>query len=186
MSTTTWFAPFLRPAPAAFEQWLETKAADGQILTRCTWLSPIRMTFTESAPTRVRYVVERRANPAPIDYFRFREAQGWEHVGNVSDLHVWSRAYSGERPGGFIGDDLARRASLLGVGLSVIAAVTLVAAVAMGATALVVGSSAALWVPAIVLGVIGVAALLGAAAFTVSERWARNRASTPPRARVDA
>ncbi|MBM7369501.1 DUF2812 domain-containing protein [Gordonia hydrophobica] len=186
MSTTTWFAPFLRPAPAAFEQWLEAKAADGQILTDYTWLSPVRMTFTESAPAQVRYVVERRANPAPVDYFRFREAEGWHHVGRAADLHIWSRHYTDRRPAGFIGVDLERRASLLGVGLAVIAMVTMIAAVAMAATSIAVSASAALWAPAIALGVVGVAATFGAATFAVSERRARTDETRAPRTRVSA
>lgn len=186
MSTTTWFAPFLRPAPAAFEQWLEAKAADGQILTDYTWLSPLRMTFTESAPAKVRYVVERRANPAPVDYFRFREANGWHHVGRASDLHIWSRTYTDERPAGFIGLDLERRASLLGVALAVVAMITLIAAVSLGATSIAVSPSAALWVPAIVLGVIGTVATFASAAFTISERLARTDDRLPARPYVDA
>ncbi|ALG83306.1 DUF2812 domain-containing protein [Gordonia phthalatica] len=186
MSTTTWFAPFLRPAPVAFEQWLEAKAADGQILTDYTWLSPLRMTFTQSAPAKVRYVVERRANPAPVDYYRFREADGWQHVGHASDLHIWSRAYTDERPAGFIGVDLERRASLLGVGLALVAMVTLIAAVAMAATSIAVSSSAALWVPAIVLGVIGTVATFAAAAFAISERQARADDVVATRQRINA
>ena len=186
MSTTTWFAPFLRPAPAAFEQWLEAKAADGQILTDYTWLSPLRMTFTHSAPADVRYVVERRTNPAPVDYYRFREAEGWHHVGRAFDLHIWSRKYTGERPAGFIGEDLERRASMLGVGLAVVAMISLIAAVALGATSLAVSSSAALWVPAVVLGVIGSVATFAAAAFAISERQARADDVVTTRRRVDA
>lgn len=184
MSSTTWFAPFLRPAPADFERWLEAKAAGGQVLTGFSWLSPLRMTFTASAPSQVRYVIERRQTPAPIDYYRFRETQGWEHVGNASDLHVWSRSYTGERPAGFIGSDLDRRASLLGVGLAVVAALTLIAALALGATSLAIGASAALWAPAVALGVVGLGAAAGAAAFAISERNARGAA--PERPRVDA
>lgn len=172
MSSSTWFAAVRHPAPADFEQWLEAKAADGQILTEYSRLSPLRMTFTDSAPAQVRYVVERRENPAPIDYFRFREADGWEHVGNASAYHIWSRRYSGERPDGFIGVDLDRRASLLGLQLAIVAAITLIAAVALGATSLAVSSSAALWVPALILGAVGLAATVGAAAFAISERTA--------------
>ncbi|NLG45698.1 DUF2812 domain-containing protein [Gordonia sp. (in: high G+C Gram-positive bacteria)] len=172
MSSSTWFAAVRHPAPADFEQWLEAKAADGQILAGYSRISPLRMTFTESAPAQMRYVVERRENPAPIDYFRFREADGWEHVGNASDFHVWSRQYTGQRPDGFIGADLNREASRLGLILAIVAAVTLIAAVALGATSVAVSASAALWVPAIVLGVVGLAATTGAAAFAVSERTA--------------
>ena len=170
MSSSTWFAAIRHPAPADLEQWLEAKAADGQILADYSRISPLRMTFTESAPAQVRYVVERRQNPAPIDYFRFREADGWEHVGNASDFHVWSRQYTGQRPDGFIGADLNREASRLGLILAIVAAITLIAAVALGATSIAVSSSAALWVPALVLGTVGLVATVGAAAFAISER----------------
>lgn len=182
MSSSTWFAALAHPAPADLEQWLEAKAADGHILTSYSRLSPIRMTFTDSAPAQVRYAVERRSAPAPADYYRFREQEGWEHVGHAAEFHLWRREYTGERPSGFIGESLNHRASQFGVRLAVVAAiaaaVTVVLAVLAGAEAFA-SDSVNLWAPAIVTGVIFVVAAVGAIALAVSSRKAALKTTAP-------
>ncbi|MGB6244465.1 MULTISPECIES: DUF2812 domain-containing protein [Gordonia] len=173
MSSSSWFVALRRPAPADFERWLEAKAADGQVLTEYSTLSPLRMKFTDSAPAQVRYAVERRASPAPIDYYRFREQQGWEHVGHAADFHIWSRTYTDERPAGFIGEDLDHRASRLGVLLGIVAALALILTVGLAAASgLAAAESIAVdfWAPAIVSGVVFLIAGCGTVALAVSAR----------------
>ncbi|WP_026918555.1 DUF2812 domain-containing protein [Gordonia shandongensis] len=179
MSSTTWFAPLRHPSPAALEQWLEKQAADGRVLTDFGPASTVRMRFTESAPAQVRYTVERRAMPAPIDYFRFREENGWEHLGHAADVHIWSQHYTDERPAGFIGEDLDRRAGLVSIGLGLVAAFALVVAVALGLVAgLLTFDSASpsdIWAPAVAIGVVGAIAAIAAIAVAVSRRSAALR-----------
>ncbi|EGD54616.1 DUF2812 domain-containing protein [Gordonia neofelifaecis] len=189
MSSSSWFVPFRHPSPTDLELWLEDQAADGRILTGYSRWSPVRMKFTDSAPATVRYAVERRSVPAPIDYFRFREAQGWEHVGNAADFHIWSRPYRGARPTGFIGEDLDRRASLLGIGLGVFAAVAFALAAVLGALAGLVTfeslSPAGLWAPAVAAGIVGLIACSGAVALRSSGSSASSKAvEADERARI--
>ncbi|GAC57688.1 hypothetical protein GOHSU_23_00340 [Gordonia hirsuta DSM 44140 = NBRC 16056] len=102
MTSTAWLVPLRRPSHESLEHYLEQQAADGRHLAGVDLLSPLRLRFIDAPPAQVRYVVERRAQPAPVDYFSFREDLGWEHVGRVGDRHFWRREYDGERPEGFI------------------------------------------------------------------------------------
>ena len=111
--TTAWLAPLRHPSPEQFEQYLEDKAAQGEVLTDFGRLHLLRMTFAKAEPQRVRYAFDRRANPAPIDYYRSREDAGWEHVGRSGEVHLWRRGYTGERPEGFIGGELIPHAPAL-------------------------------------------------------------------------
>lgn len=192
MSSSSWFVALRHPSPADLELWLEAQAADGRVLTDYSLLSPLRMRFTESAPARVRYAVERRAVPAPVDYFRFREAQGWEHVGQAADFHIWKRPYTGERPAGFIGEDLGRRASALAIGLGVIGVLALAVALALGAVAGLAAfewtNSVEFWAPAVAAAVVGVLAVTAGVVLAVSGRKASARTSpgeTPTRERAE-
>lgn len=101
--TTVWLASLRHPSPESFERYLENQAAQGKHLEFYDRWSPLRLRFTEGEPASVRYVVERRANPAPVDYFVFREDLGWEHTGRFGDVHVWRKPYVGERPQRFLG-----------------------------------------------------------------------------------
>ncbi len=103
MTTTAWFARLRHPSPESFERYLEKQAAEGNHLEVYDRWSLLRLRFTEGAPATVRYVVERRAHPAPSDYFTFRQDLGWEHTGRSGDRHIWRKEYAGERPQRFVG-----------------------------------------------------------------------------------
>ncbi len=168
-TTSSWLVPVRHPSPDDLELWLENRAAAGQVLDRVTATSPLRMTFTKSEPRRYRYALERRETPAPGHYFTAREERGWEHVGAIAYIQVWRREYADERPAGFIGADLGRRAALASVGLGVVAALSLLVAVILGAVSTLDGD---LWIPAVVLGVLGLGAAVVAAALALSHRSA--------------
>lgn len=157
-STTSWLVPVRHPSPDDLELWLEKKAARGEVLNRVDGWSPLRMRFDKDEAVRYRYALERRDNPVPQIYFSAREDMGWERVGSLSNVHVWRRSYAAERPAGFIGEDLGRRAALVAVGLSVVAGIAFVAAIALGLGAALTDfvAPADLWIPAAVLGAIAV------------------------------
>ncbi|MGB6041260.1 MAG: DUF2812 domain-containing protein, partial [Gordonia sp. (in: high G+C Gram-positive bacteria)] len=145
-------------------------------------LSPVRMTFVDSAPAQVRYAVERRAVPAPVDYFRFREQEGWEHVGNALDFHLWRRTYTGDRPAGFIGERLDERASRFGQILAITAAIAAIATVILGVIAgtdTFASISVNFWAPAIVSGIIFLITACGAISMAISTRKAASEVRTP-------
>lgn len=174
MTTTAWLVPVRHLSPASLERYLERQAARGRHVETVDALSPLRMRFTESAPAQVRYVLDHRANPAPSDYYTFREDRGWEHAGAVGDLHVWRMEYAGERPVGFIGDNVYRRANSWTLRLGLLAAITLVGAVVLGVLAAVDPVAGAtprdFWAPAIALAVVGVISAVVAAQLGVTRR----------------
>ncbi|MEZ5212241.1 MULTISPECIES: DUF2812 domain-containing protein [unclassified Gordonia (in: high G+C Gram-positive bacteria)] len=181
MTTTAWLAPVRHLSPDSFELYLERQAARGRHVAGIDGLSPLRLHFDDAEPATVRYVVDRRANPAPIDYYTFRENLGWEHVGVVADLHLWRREYHGERPASFVGDDIYRRAGTWSVALAAVAALTLLGAVALGILAAVdpvTGASPRdFWAPAIALAVVGVASAVVSLQLSVSH-YAASRSQT--------
>lgn len=180
MTTTGWLAPTRHLSPDSFELYLERQAARGRHVADIDALSPVRLRFDTGAPATVRYVLDRRAHPAPVDYFAFREERGWEHVGVLGDLHVWRQPYDGARPAGFIGDDVYRRASTLSVALAVVAALTLLGAVALGVvawTSTVAGATPRdFWAPAVALAVVGVVSAVVSAQLSFSHRAAQHAA----------
>ncbi|GAA4642407.1 DUF2812 domain-containing protein [Gordonia humi] len=185
MSTTvtSWLVPVRHPSPDDLELWLERKAAAGEILNRIDAASPLRMTFDKGEPARYRYALERRDRPIPELYFSAREKAGWDRVGSISNVHVWRRAYAGERPPGFIGEDLGRRAALVGAGLAVIAAIALIAAVALGLVAGLTdfASPHDFWIPAVALGAIGLGAGIASLVLGLSRRSAAGGATAADR-----
>lgn len=174
MTATAWLTPLRHPSPEAFENYLAAQAARGRHLQTIDVLSPLRMRFDEGAPEQVRYVLDRRAQPVPTDYFTFREDLGWEHVGSVGEQHVWRQSYTDVPPPRFKGTDVIRRARTASVAAGVVAALALLGAVALGILALVDPVSAAsasdFAIPAIVLAVIGVAAAAASRMVSVSRR----------------
>ncbi|MCF8571610.1 DUF2812 domain-containing protein [Gordonia sp. HY002] len=182
MSTTatSWLVPVRHPSPDDLELWLEKKAARGEVLTTVDAWSPLRMKFEKGEAGRFRYALERRDAPVPALYFTAREDMGWERVGSLSNIHVWRRAYSAERPAGFIGNDLGRRAALVGIGLTVVAAIALIGAIALGVVAGLADFSAAddFWIPAAVLGAIAVVAGVVALVIGVSRHSAASAEPT--------
>ena len=190
-TTTSWLVPVRHPSPDDLELWLERKAAQGQLLREFDAFSPMRMRFERTEPSTVRFALERRASPVPTDYYSVREDLGWTHVGRLSDIHVWRRAYTGERPAGFIGTDLGRRAALYSVGFAVVAVVAFILAAALGLAAAFVDVGLAaqdFWIPAAVIGAIGVASGVTALALHRSRRSAATAApaAAPARETVDA
>ncbi|MCF8608942.1 DUF2812 domain-containing protein [Gordonia sp. HY285] len=181
MSTTatSWLVPVRHPSPDDLELWLEEKAARGEVLNRVNAWSPLRMTFDKGEAGRYRYALERRDKPVPSLYFTARQDMGWESVGSLSNIHVWRRAYTGERPAGFIGEDLGRRAALVGIGLSVVATIALVSTVALGLIAGLTdfASPRDFWIPAAALGVIAVGAGVAALIVGTSRRAATSATS---------
>ncbi|WP_420041401.1 DUF2812 domain-containing protein [Gordonia sp. MP11Mi] len=181
MSTTatSWLVPVRHPSPDDLELWLEEKAARGEVLNRVDAWSPLRMTFNKGEAGRYRYALERRDKPVPSLYFTARQDMGWESVGSLSNIHVWRRAYAGERPAGFIGEDLGRRAALVGIGLSVVATIALVGAVALGVVAGLtdLAEPRDLWIPAAVLGIIAVGTGITAVIVGASRRSATSAAA---------
>ncbi|MFT3716458.1 MAG: DUF2812 domain-containing protein [Gordonia sp. (in: high G+C Gram-positive bacteria)] len=111
--STAYLVPLRHPSQESFENYLEAKAADGQLLTGFDRLHALRLNFDSDAPQRIRYAFDRRPGAAPIDYYRAREQRGWEHVGSSGDIHLWRREYTGERPEGFIGGELVPQAPAL-------------------------------------------------------------------------
>lgn len=184
MSTTatSWLVPVRHASPDDLELWLEKKAANGEILNRVEPWSPLRMSFDKAEPARYRYALERRDKPVPALYFTAREEMGWESVGSLSNIHVWRRAYAGERPAGFIGEDLGRRAALVGIGLSAIAVIALIAAVALGLVAGLtdIATPRDFWIPAAVFAAIAVGTGITALIVGASRRSATTSA-TPAR-----
>lgn len=176
MSTTarSWLVPVRHPSPDDLELWLEKKAAHGEVLTTVDAWSPLRMTFEKRDAGRYRYALERRDQPVPALYFTAREEMGWERVGSLSNIHVWRRAYTGERPAGFIGNDLGRRAALVGIGSSVVAVIALIGALALGLLAGLADFTAAedFWIPAAALGAIAVVTGVTALVIGASRRSA--------------
>lgn len=160
-TTTAWLAPARHLSPESFELYLERQAARGRHVAAINALSPLRLKFSEGAPAQVRYVVDRRVD-APVHYYTSRESNGWEHAGDLGHLHIWRQEYVGERPAGLIGAEAYHRAGLWSVGLAVVAAVSLLAAVALGILAAVDPTASAtpqdFWAPAIAFAVIGVVA----------------------------
>ncbi|MGO3325059.1 DUF2812 domain-containing protein [Gordonia sp. (in: high G+C Gram-positive bacteria)] len=184
MSTTatSWLVPVRHPSPDDLELWLEKKAARGEILSTVDAWSPLRMKFEKGDASRYRYALERRDQPVPALYFSAREEMGWERVGNLSNIHVWRRAYTAERPAGFIGNDLGRRAALVGVGLSVVAVIALIGAIALGVIAGLADFAAAddFWIPTAVLGAVAVVAGATALVIGASRRSAAVAESETP------
>lgn len=174
MTTTAWLVPVRHLSPDSLERYLERQAARGRHLQSSGALSLLRMRFTDGAPTQVRYVLDRRSRPAPSDYYTFRENDGWEHAGGFGDLHVWRMDYSGERPVGFIGDDVYRRANSWTLRLGVLAVISLIGAVVLGVVAgldPVAGAGPRdFWAPAIALGVVGVISAVVAVQLGISRR----------------
>ncbi len=160
-TTTAWLAPVRHLSPESFELYLERQAARGRHVVEIDALSPLRLRFTQGAPAQVRYVLDRRAD-APVDYYVSREKHGWEHAGAIGPLHVWRQEYAGERPAGLIGAEAYHRAGVWSIGLAVVAALSLLAAVALGILSAIDPSAAAtprdFWAPAIAFAVVGVIA----------------------------
>lgn len=174
MTTTSWLVPIRHAAPADLELWLERQAAAGRVVTEFDRLAPLRLTLEEREPATLRYALEYRAHPAPMDYYRSREEIGWQHAGRSGDLHLWYREYQGARPGGFIGgDELTHRSNRLSLGLAVFGIAAIVVALILGFT----GPAGA----AITLGVVGAVAVLAAASRELSQltAQARTRAIDP-------
>ncbi|WP_132992719.1 DUF2812 domain-containing protein [Gordonia zhaorongruii] len=179
-NASAWLVPVRHPSPDDLELYLEGKAAEGQILDVVDATSPVRMRFRRGTPATMRFAVERRDEPIPAHYYRTRTEMGWEHVGSLSAIQVWRREYSGERPEGFIGEDLGRRAVLHSVGLGVVAAVAILGAIITGVLAGVTdfGFTQDLWIATAVFGVIAVVAGGVSLALGLSRRSAVT--STPP------
>lgn len=174
MTTTAWLAPVRHLSPDSFERYLEQQAARGRHLHDVDLWSPVRLRFDEGEQAQVRYVVDRRANPAPSDYFTFREDDGWEHVGAVGALHVWRMEYVGNRPAGFINDEVYQSAHRWSLRLGVLAAVALLGAVLLGIVAGVDPTTSAsprdFWAPAIAFAVVGVIAAIVSAQLSRGKR----------------
>ena len=178
--STSWLAFVRHPAPDDLELWLEHKAAQGKQLAGVDRLSALRMKFTSTEPAKVRYVLDQRAQPTPADYFTFREARGWQHVGSTGTVHVWQQTYTGERPEGLIGaEGLSRRANAWRLALSVVAVVGLLLAVTLGILAgtdsVAAGIERDYWAPAIAFGVLGLIAAAASIQLGLSQRLANRR-----------
>lgn len=160
---TAWLVPVRHLSPASFERYLEKQAARGRHVRDVDALGVLRLRFDEGIPSTVRYVLDRRSQPAPADYFRFRESSGWEHAGALGDLHVWRQEYTVRPPLRFIGDTAQKRAGSWSVALGVLAAICVLGAVALGILAAVDPVAAAsprdFWAPAVALAVVGVIAV---------------------------
>jgi hypothetical protein len=100
--------PFRKAVPADLEQWFEARAAEGWAATRLGQWSSIRMRLHRAEPAAYRYVVDMQAISRP-DYVPMYEDFGWEHVGQMTGMHVWRRCYSGLRPEAFT-DEASKRA----------------------------------------------------------------------------
>ena len=111
MSTThAWFVPYRLPVPADLELWLEGQARHGRVLARVRQWSSIRMALPEGEPATYRYVVDLQARVRP-DYLTTYQDFGWEHVGQMSNVVVWRRAYDGARPEAFTDSESLRARS---------------------------------------------------------------------------
>lgn len=174
MTTTAWLAPVRHLAPGSLERYLESQAAHGRHLHDVDVWSPLRLRFDDGEQAQVRYVVDRRANPAPADYYTFREDRGWDHVGAVGPLHVWRMEYTGERPVGFINDEVYRNAHRWSLSLGILAVVTLLGAVLLGIVSAIDPVDGAsprdFWAPAIAFAVVGVIAAVVSAQLSRGER----------------
>lgn len=172
-STAAWFVPARRTAPGDLELWLERKAAQGLVVNQIGPLSPLRLRLDREEPQQLRYAIEERRDPTP-DYFRARMDLGWDQVGTLGAFHIWRRSYSGERPDGFIGSDLSRRAKVTAVLLALIGAVLLTLTVGLGLASVLAGVAAdiavQIWAPAIATGILGLLALTIGAHLGISHR----------------
>jgi len=105
---TAWFAAFVHPTPTRLENWFERQAAEGWEPRELDDMSALRMHLQRSKPAKVRYVVDPRQS-VDDSYRATYEDAGWNYVGELSSLHVWSRRYTGTRPEAFT-DRPSRRA----------------------------------------------------------------------------
>lgn len=169
MSTAraAWFVPFRHVVPADLERWFEQRAAEGLFAEWIRQWGSLRMTLTRRAPATYRYVVDAQPALPRSDYRTTYEDLGWEYVGQMASIHVWRRAYDGERPEAFTdrvsstGRNL-RFASAAGIA----AALLLIVAVALAVVAASAGGAAGtqLWLAASLSAVIGVAVAAAAVA----------------------
>lgn len=156
-----WLIPFRHVIPADLERWFEQRAAEGLVVDRVGQWSSIRMSLTRQTPATYRYVVDVQAAPRS-DYRATYEDLGWEHVGQMSSLHVWRRAYTGRRPEAFTDRTSATGRNLrFAVAAGAAAGMLLLVALVLAIVAAVAGMSAdeglPLWIGSGVSGVIGLA-----------------------------
>lgn len=172
-STAAWFVPARRTAPSDLEAWLERKAAEGLVVNEIDALSTVRLRLDREEAQQLRYAIDERRDPSP-DYFRARADLGWDHVGDLGAFHLWRRPYTGDRPEGFIGSDLGRRARLTAVALAVVGVLLLALTLALGIASGVAGVAADLavqiWAPAVATGILGLGSLMFGAHLGISHR----------------
>ena len=137
MSTThTWLVPYRYPVPADLENWLEQQASRGRVLARVGQTSWLRMTFRQGEPARFRYVVDLQARSRP-DYLSTYTDFGWEHLGQMSSIHIWRKAYDDVRPEAFTDpDSLRARSRRFQTPVAAVAALAAVGAVVQAVVAL--------------------------------------------------
>lgn len=105
---TYWFMPFIKYNPDDYEEWLEQKAAEGWHPVKVQQISSIAMKFEKGEPKLYRYVADMQAVHRK-DYRPTYEAFGWEHMGQMSSMHLWRREYEVDRPEAFT-DAASKRA----------------------------------------------------------------------------
>lgn len=97
---TVWFSALRHVAPADYELWLESLAAEGWNIDRVGQTSSAYMVFTKTEPKQYRYVFDLNAFPTK-DYFDTYTQFGWECIGHMSSCYIWRKEYSGTRPEAF-------------------------------------------------------------------------------------
>jgi hypothetical protein len=163
MSTSPdfWLMPYRHVAPSDLEAWLEQKSQEGLRPDKLGQSSSLRMRLRRVEPATFRYVIDLQAAPRQ-DYFDTYRDAGWEHVGQMSSMHVWRQPYSGARPDAFTdAESLRARTRSVAVAVEASAALMVGAAVTLVLAALFAGQDAGdnvqLWVAGTLLGAAGLA-----------------------------
>ncbi len=100
-SVKKYLAAFKHIAPSDMEYYLEEMAANGYILEPLSQSGLFCMSFDESKPEKVKYVVDVTGLQKHL-YMKTLVDKGWEYMGQVTNCHVWKMSYEGnDRPADF-------------------------------------------------------------------------------------
>lgn len=94
-----WFSPAKHYDPYDYELWFENLALQGYH-PHITPFSFIAMRFHKGTPKKYKYVVDVQSMPKK-KYYETYENFGWERVGKMSNMFVWRKEYTDEKPAAF-------------------------------------------------------------------------------------